>query len=266
MDLPPKLILPEKPAIIRPADALLVPGFERGTGKPALIRLHKTKNGFIFFPPMLMRKVLVSYTATPTPDTVDRTTYTFSTASIGTAANDRIVVVGFCARANAARSVSSATIGGAAATLVGTANDTSGGADIATMWLLRQPTGTTATMTVTFSNTMLRCSCFVWAVYGSTTTLPAVTDNSLSGGVLSVSASARPNGALIGVAWSSGSGSQTIAWGGLTEDAENQPESGSNVAGAAHALTSTGANINVTATIGGTSPVNGALVVGTFAP
>ena len=57
LDLPPRIIVPERPAIVRPAE------FE--IAKPGIIRLHKTVNGYIFFPPMLLVGLGMAITVAP---------------------------------------------------------------------------------------------------------------------------------------------------------------------------------------------------------
>ena len=63
--------------------------------------------------------VPISFTSVDTPaaNTTSQTTYTFSSASFGSAASDRVIVVAFASRANTTgRTISSVTIGGVAAT------------------------------------------------------------------------------------------------------------------------------------------------------
>ncbi len=212
--------------------------------------------------------VSVSYVNTYT-DTTDQTTYTFSGASIGTASGDRIVIVTIGSRANLARSISSVTIAGVTATAIATANDTSGGADIAAMYAAAVPTGTTGNIVVTFSAAMLRCAIGVFAMTGASGVTPhaTMTDNTISTGVFTGTIDCPANGAIVGTAFGSGNGSQAATWSGITEDFDTQPETTSNNVSAAHANFSTAqTGLTVSATITGTNPANGGLAVASWGP
>jgi len=105
-------------------------------------------------------------------DAVDRTTYTFTTRAIGTAANTRRVIV-FVGQSTS--TIASATIGGITATL--DVNNSGSGFISAIV-----PTGTTATIVVTLNAGVVRCGIAVWAAYGlvnsSATAVTSVTTNS----------------------------------------------------------------------------------------
>ena len=92
------------------------------------------------------------------------TTYTFTGASIGTAASDRIVFVAVSATGVSGVTLSSVTIGGNSASLINT-----GSAGFGTLGnaYLNVASGTTADIVVTLSGSQNRCSVDVYAVYGS---------------------------------------------------------------------------------------------------
>lgn len=111
--------------------------------------------------------------------TTDLTTYTFSTQAIGTAAADRVVVVGISAsNASGARTVSSVTIGGITATAAVTYLEQTVGASRAGtgLYAVVVPTGTTADVVITFSGSELRCGLDVWAIYGASSATAVESD------------------------------------------------------------------------------------------
>jgi len=224
-----------------------------------------------FVPAVSGSAVAVSYLTTAS-DTSDQTTYngvSFQGLTFGAADAARYIVVGIGARANSARSISSVTIGGVAATHVCTANDTSAGADIASLYIAAVPTGTTGDVVVTFSGAMLRCQIGLWRMTGISSATPnaTMTDNTISAGVLTGTINCPANGAIIGAAWGAGSGSQTATWAGITEVYDGQPETTSNNATGAHAtFFAAQTGLTVSATIGGTSPSSGGLAVASWGP
>ena len=155
-----------------------------------------------FFPgittiPMLFTaapKVLTFQTSAT--DTSTQTTYTFTSQAIGTAAADRYVIVAFQWSAASARTCSTGTIGGVAATLVsdGTNSATlSNGNPGMCIIIALVPTGTTATIAITLSGSAIRAGIGVWSATGllsataknvqtSTANPGTVTLNVLAGG------------------------------------------------------------------------------------
>lgn len=95
-------------------------------------------------------------------------TYTFTSQNIGTADATRIVVVAIAAQAGSGFSVSSVTIAGNTATHApssGAQSTTGSGSDI---WYLAVPTGTAATIVVTWSAPITRMAISIYNVFGST--------------------------------------------------------------------------------------------------
>jgi hypothetical protein len=131
--------------------------------KPAIIRKSSIRENFI---PMFAP---VSGSAPPPANawigatnlTTNLTTYTFTAASLGTAHADRYVIVGVASVAGFARTISSATIGGVAATLNHNQNLGFTGRIISAA----VPTGATGDVVLTFSGAMTSCAIGVWAAY-----------------------------------------------------------------------------------------------------
>lgn len=187
------------------------------------------------------------------PDTTDQTTYTFSSAAIGTASADRIVIVVIGSRANSARSISSVTIAGIAATVIATANNTGGGADIVAIYAAAVPSGTTGNVVITFSGTMLRCGIGTYAMTGASSVTPYDTATAVpSGSSASINTIDSPaNGAILGASLAGSSGTASVTWTGLTENFDIQPEtSSSGVSGACGDFASSQTNRTVGVTVG----------------
>jgi hypothetical protein len=88
--------------------------------------------------------------------------FTFSSIAIGTAAANRYVIVGIGATATPT-AVLSVTVGGIAATQV---VSQVAGNSIAAIWIALVPTGTTATIVITFTGSTQKCSIGVWSATG----------------------------------------------------------------------------------------------------
>ena len=118
-------------------------------------------------PPSTLTDVTVSFVASYV-STATATTYTFSSASIGTAAANRKVVVGISA-ITGDHPVSTVTVGGnSCSRVVATYN----GANLepTELWQVDLAAGTTGDIVVTFTSggNMDCCGIGVWAVYGAT--------------------------------------------------------------------------------------------------
>lgn len=110
----------------------------------------------------------------------DLTTYTFSSAALGTAAANRKVVVAACSMVTA-RTVSSMTINGISASEIsGTYAATASTVNNISMWQADVPTGTTGDIVVTWSGAQNRCGIGVWAVYGAAATAHATATDTTS--------------------------------------------------------------------------------------
>jgi hypothetical protein len=143
---------------------------------------------------------------------------TWTSQDIGTAAADRHVVVGVPLRAAGNITISSVTVGGISATQLKTIDGEVGANTTSVdLWIAAVPTGTTASIVVTFSGAPARHGIAVWAVYGSTGTASASV-SSLSNGS-STSLTVPAGGVAIGLAMSNVTGgTATSTATGLTED------------------------------------------------
>lgn len=149
------------------------------------------------------------------------TTYTFSTQSIGAAqAGRRIIVAAGCPANGVDRTISSVTIGGDAATAIGTIASGAGGGAFAQaqLFVLQVDTGTTADIVVTWSGAADRCSVGVWAAYDLQSSTPTATLTSTANpqtGTINVSA----GGILIAAAFDFNGvpTAATFTWAGPTE-------------------------------------------------
>ncbi len=151
-------------------------------------------------------------------DATSQTTYTFTAADIGTASDDRYVLVGIAYRASVARTISTVTIGGVSAAAVTTAitDDTTA----ANFYGAFVSSGTTGDIVVTLSGAALRMVIGVWALtgVGSTSATVRVIGNSgaWSSGLMTTSSmSCDAGGAVFGLVTSTDGTS--LAWSGITE-------------------------------------------------
>lgn len=109
-------------------------------------------------------KYNIAYTARISSAT-NATTYTFNSVDFGTANDMREIYVVFSYGSTATRTVSSVTIGGVSATqVVASAFITSGTA----MYMAKVPTGTTGTIVITMSGSLLRIGGGVFNSIGRT--------------------------------------------------------------------------------------------------
>lgn len=149
---PPKLWLPPKPAIIRPAERELI-------RRPSLARkLLRGASGVL---------PTFSYIGQQTSNS-DLTTYTFAASDIGTADASRLVVVGVMG-SNSSNIFSSGLIGGVSVSIVAQSRATC-------LISASVPTGTTGDIELTFAGGQTRAVIGVWALYNLSSTTPIDTD------------------------------------------------------------------------------------------
>lgn len=184
-------------------------------------------------------------------DSTDGSSFSFASQAFGTARNDRYIAVAFHGvNTTAVRTVSSVTIGGIAATqVVATSNNGATFKETCEMWIAPVPTGTTGTVAITFSGTILLCSIGVWALYGVANATPTDTGSSAAdpfNDVINVNA----GGVLVSYAVCAGSVAvPTFTWTNLTErfDATTEASSFSGHSGASDAFATTQTGLSVTA-------------------
>jgi hypothetical protein len=155
-----------------------------------------------------------------TADTTDQTTYTFAGASIGSAAADRIVVVGIAAREGGGtnRTLSSVSIAGVSATIVADSGNVPTHAAFAVALV---PTGATGDIVVTFSAGMSRCVISVWSTAGMDSSAVS-SDTADTTDPLEASVNIPAGGVAFGTAYDNGA--TTVTWTNLTEDYDAQHE------------------------------------------
>lgn len=206
----------------------------------------------------------ISYITNAT-DSVDRTTYTFAGQSIGTASNDRVVIVTVGSRANDSKDITGVTIGGVTATQVVRALYVGAGVECAAIYAATVPAGTTADIVVTFSGPMIRCAIGIFVKTGSTGVSASDTDVSVTNtaGAFNASVDVPDKGTVLCMCASSTSGVTTWTLSGVTEDFDVPLESTSTAYAAGHDNYASGQTVNLTATATAT-PLNGAVAIASW--
>ncbi len=165
--------------------------------------------------PSAYRRAIVSYIGT-TLDTSALATVTLTGVAIGTPAPDRLVVAVVLGRDSSARTISSVTIGGVAATAAVTSPSQNNPTGI---YYARVPAGATADIVVTFSAATTRMAVAVYTLTGYRNAAPAAVDQDYGSGTTLSVALARPRDAVV-IAGSITSSAGTFAWSGVTEDTD----------------------------------------------
>lgn len=198
----------------------------------------------------------------------DASTFTFTSVPIGTAAADRHVVMGVGGNDNVALYTifPAVTVGGITATRAG------GGVHRKTdnlwarsdIYIALVPTGTTATIVVTWPNSIDRCGLGVWACTGlSGLTAHQIVTDTLD--PCNVSIDVPANGIAVGYMMTSGG--VTTVWTNLTERFDAIVESADAHSGADGAFATTQTGLAVTADVSGTPPDAGpSLIVASWGP
>lgn len=244
----PAIWLPPAPAVIRPAEqSLLRPGFlpatraERRRAVADLIRSgrltkQQAANALVIkLPPalaMLMVNQLIGFGAggeDVQPATVtfigttrsgsDLTTYTFNDRDTGSPDPARTTVVGIIADDGATNfTIDSGTIGGVAATMMGTGASDTGSLINARFMGLANPSGTTATITVTMSEAVTGCAVIIWSVLNLLSLTPTAQNQAFqtSSAAMTLDVNTTADGVVLGIAGSS-AGGETTTWTGLAE-------------------------------------------------
>jgi hypothetical protein len=247
-DLPPKLWLPEKPAIIRPAEQhLLSPGYlptnrqERRAALAELIQSGKlTKeqaaNSLVVklspFAAMFTMNQLIGFGGsgrypvdfnflTSVIDLNNLTIYTYPNVTLGTAASDRIIIVGIHGRASASPNsvISNVTIGGITATQAGASRLLN--LLIQEIWFAIVPTGTTGNIVVTFGEGQVASSIGVWNVFGANP-VPFDTDGGTgTGATLSITNLTIPDNGCGVMSYNNTTTTTAVVWTNATSRFDN---------------------------------------------
>jgi len=159
-----------------------------------------------------------------TADTSDATVYTYTDHATGTADANRTTIIGVMAEDSATNfEVSSMTVGGSAATERFDQSNISFAIEQA-VYVFANPTGTTATIEVTFSEAITGSTICVWAAsnLSATTAIASNSDSSTTGldaGDLTLSGHAGGAAIVIGIGIDAAS-TAAWAWTGPTERAD----------------------------------------------
>lgn len=271
LDLPPKpeLWLPPKPAIIRAASMV---DLQREAHAHKRMR-DAALAGTIFINPFAFAVAAVNVTmvSTTSADTAtgnaDQTTYSFAGLSLGTPVAGRVIVVAGFGRSSAARTVSSISAVGNAASLVVATNS---GNDAIALYSIVDETNASGTVAITFSGGMLRAGAIVWAMTGASGATASATssDSTISSGDLTTTLNVPANGAAIAAAWQNATAGSTWSWtAGPTEDAEFTIETTANIGtGASLEYAAAQTPLTVTAHSSDTGATSGVMVVGAWGP
>jgi hypothetical protein len=154
-----------------------------------------------------------------THSTTDTTTYTFSTRAFGDEAADRRVIVGVATRGGTV-AVTSVTIGGVAGTELVTATNTVSGNDLAAIYGVELPSGTTGDVVVVLTSSPLRCGIQIWSLTGGDgDLLPDDTGIDTASDPLEATLDFYSDGCAAAMVYANGSGSfPGFAWTNLTPD------------------------------------------------
>lgn len=172
------------------------------------------------------------------------TTYTLTSVSIGTASADRYVIVGFGASdGTAGKTDSSVTIGGVSATKLVGAYYVGGTTRMCAMYAALVPTGTTATVAITFSGQMSRLGVSVFSSTGLQSVTPrdsATAQGDTSGTLLSASLTGPDGGFIVGFVFMQDELANFV-WTGITERNDTALENLARYSGASDNFTVGGA-------------------------
>ena len=191
--------------------------------------------------------------------TADATAYTFSNENLGVADANRHIICAVFHRATAIdRTLSSVTIGGVTATISAEANaNDSPNSTLSAIVIAKVPSGTTGDVVVTFSGGVIRCGIALYrVVLASVTASDSEVDETYA-----VSTSVTIDVPAIGILIAtSGGGTTSDVWSGVTEDYSTNVEGGVLMSGGSAEYLSGSAAQVVTCTFGGGSLAIGCAV------
>ena len=163
---------------------------------------------------MLVVPFALSFTDSVSPETIGANTYSFTDRAIGESSGGRLVVCAVHWALTGSTTLSSATIGGVAATIVAQCNGTNTGVAIIAAVV---PTGTTATVALTWAASVARGGIGLWRMVGQVSNTAYDFDNPAGGAqaVRTVTLDVPAGGGVI-VA-SEGDQSNATTWTNATE-------------------------------------------------
>lgn len=187
-------------------------------------------------------------------------TYNFASQPLGTVSPTRLIVVAYSGSLGAAFSVSSTTIAGIAGTYVIGSSVTSGSANVGVyLYQAIVPTGTTGTISITWSRALARSAIGIWSIDGILSTTAISTDSGSVtgvGGAIPLSMNAQIDDVIIGAL--AAYNNDVSAWVGVTENFD-QAFGASHHSGGIATATVAATPRTITATVGGTSAAVAAL-------
>lgn len=158
-----------------------------------------------------------------------QSSYTFSGMDFGVESDRSFVVVTVAGRENESnRSISSVTIGGVAASAIVSV----GGYPIPAGIYLASPSGTSGSIVVNFSNSVVEATVAVYSIYfaksSSALDTASATTTSLSG---SVDVNAEKGGVVIAFSKNLSNSVRTATWSGITEQFDENTDNNSSHSG-----------------------------------
>lgn len=168
--------------------------------------------------PIFRPQKILTY-QTSVVQTATTSTPTFSSVSIGTAANSRRVIVHF-STANQTKTVSSATIQGITADIIQTGQSGNG---TGALIIAHVPTGTTADIVITLSGNTNGSGIGVWTATGLTSNTPNDSDmNVTSGTSQAVTVAGLAGGFIVAGHTSANGTNQTTTWTNVSQQYDEE--------------------------------------------
>ena len=195
------------------------------------------------------------------------TTYTFASQNIGIASSTRRVIVAVRILSSAARTISSVTVGGVAATAVVTRTVTNFFNYRLSFYIADVPTGTTADVVITNSGACEASSISVWAAYNLASSIAVDSDLSTntSSPFAIPSLSTTEGGILVAASLSLTGGAVSASWTNATERSDvSSSYAGAFVGSSAADAGTTGAGVAVSVAVAGTGFDAGLAVAASF--
>lgn len=176
-------------------------------------------------------------------DATTQTTYTFASQNFGTAAADRYLICALTSRASdgGARTLSSVTIGGVAATISVQHNNSGNNASIA---IAAVPTGTTGTVVVVFSDSMGECNIALYTT-NNLVSITATDTGTSAADPSTYALDVADEGFAIGIGRSD-VGTSTATWTNLNEDFDGATADGNDYTTASASFSTTQTNLAIT--------------------
>ena len=198
--------------------------------------------------------------------TTNTDAYSFATQAIGAADAARYVVVVATSRgANA--TISSATIGGVSASVVAEITSTQLNCAII---IAAVPTGTTATIAITWSASQSNCDISVYRLVGLASATAFDTDTDTSSATASLSIDCEAGGCVIAGSAFSNPSNDTQTWSGITEDTDlyvnDTLTTDHNHSAASQVFLTAQTGLSVTCAWGGSAANAQAAVAAAFSP